>query len=302
VYDPLLCLLGKSGKGVQLKDLVADKAALRKIHPNLRPTLDGMTVFGGAYADDITLTASNRADLQSLADICNDWFEAHGIETNPAKSIHLSYDPVSNQPTSGELIQMGKGTSRASIRRLQPLSEPLRILGMYIVPDGRHAPIYQMCKELASTQAKMLRSRAMTDKIALFVVRAVMIPALSYKMQGHAFTEKEIQQISKPLLQALKHVCSLPTTFPSSILHHRLAGKVPRLTTVHTGNNLTLLTRAMNAPTPLNEIIHTRIAATEHYARFPGPMLEIPWHVLPYHRSLDCKRRLLIPSMASILH
>ena len=76
VYDPLLCLLERSGKGVRLGDLVQDTEAMRKIHPDLRTKLDGKTIFGGAYADDLTLMASNRADLQGLADICNDWFEA----------------------------------------------------------------------------------------------------------------------------------------------------------------------------------------------------------------------------------
>ena len=102
-----------------------------------------------------------------------------------------------------------------------------------------------MCANLVLSQAKLLRSRAATDKIALFVVRAVMMPALTYKMQGHAFTRKEMHQIFKPLMHALKHACGLAITFPSSFMHHRLAGKVPRLETVHTANNLTLLARAI---------------------------------------------------------
>src|SRR5579871_3571900 len=76
VYDPLLCLLERSGKGVKLGKLVENTRAMRKIHPELRSKLRGKVVFGGAYADDLTLMASNRADLQALADICNDWFEA----------------------------------------------------------------------------------------------------------------------------------------------------------------------------------------------------------------------------------
>ena len=49
---------------------------------------------------------------------------------------------------------------------------------------------------------------------------------------------------------------------------------MPRLETVYTANNLTLLRRALVAPTPLREITLARIAATEHRMRFPGPMLE----------------------------
>jgi hypothetical protein len=43
--------------------------------------------------------------------------------------------------------------------KIQPLKQPLRVLGMYIVPDGSHDPIYQMCKDLVSSQAALLRSR-----------------------------------------------------------------------------------------------------------------------------------------------
>ena len=303
VYDPLLCLLEKSGKGIRLGELVQDTPAMRKIHPGLHSKLQDTVVFGGAYADDLTLMATNRTDLQALADICNDWFEAHDIEVNPVKSVHLSYDPATRQPTTGGPIQLGKGARRAPVLRLQPPKEPLRVLGMYIVPDGSHAPMYQMCKELASSQAKLLRSRAMTDKMALFVARAVLMPALTYKMQGHAFTRQEMHQIFKPLMHALKHACGLPISFPSSFMHHRLAGKVPRLETVHTANNLTLLVRAMNAPTPLGEITQARIAATEHSRTFPGPMLEIPWHVQQGHQKVDGKgQRLLIPALAAALH
>jgi len=152
----------------------------------------------------------------------------------------------------------------------------------------------------------------MTDKIALFVVRAAMMPvmmsammpALTYKVQGYAFTAHEIHQIAKPLMRALKHACHLPTSFPSSIVHHRLAGKVPRLERVHAANNLTLLARAMNAPTPLLEIALARIAATEQGTRFPGPMLGIPWHVQRGHLTPTDNRRqrLLMPALTTALH
>jgi ribonuclease HI/exonuclease III len=300
IYDPLLCLLERSGQGIRLGELVQDTPAMRKIHPGLCDRLRNRVIFGGAYADDLTLMASSRANLQVLADICNDWFEANGIELNPTKSVHLSHDPVTRRPTEGSPIQLGNGTRRSPVLQLQPSGTPLRVLGMYVVPDGTHRPMYEMCKELASSQARMLRSRAMTDKIALFVLSAVMMPALTYKMQGHAFTCSELHQIAKPLMQALKHACQLPITFPSSFMHHRLAGKVPRLGTVHTANNLTLLVRAMNAPSPISDIVQARIAATEHRMRFPGPMLEIPWLVRREHGIMR-KQRPLIPALAMAL-
>src|SRR5262249_38252767 len=99
--------------------------------------------------------------------------------------------------------------------------------------------------------------------------------------------------------------CQLPSTFPSSFMHHRLAGKVPRLETIHMGNNWTLLVRAMNAPSPISDIVQARIAATEHRMRFPGPMLEIPWHVRQEHLMLTSgatrSQRLLIPALAVAL-
>jgi hypothetical protein len=141
-----------------------------------------------------------------------------------------------------------------------------------------------------------------TDKIALFVVRAVMMPALTYKMQGHAFTRDEMHDIFKPLMHALKHACGFPISFPSSFMHHRLAGKVPRLETVHTANNLTLLLRALNAPSPLAEITMCRIAATECAICYPGPMLEVPGgQVRPEMISMLKGQRLLIPALAIVL-
>jgi len=40
-------------------------------------------------ADNLTLTATNQKDLQVLADICNNWFEALHIQTDcPEESIN----------------------------------------------------------------------------------------------------------------------------------------------------------------------------------------------------------------------
>ena len=68
-------------------------------------------------------------------------------------------------------------------------------------------------------------------------------------------------------------------------------------------NNLTLLARATNMPSPLAEITLTRIAATEHKIRFPGPMLEVPWHVSEEHVKPTANRqqRVLIPALARTL-
>ena len=148
VYDPLLCLLQESGKGIRLGGLVENTPAMQKIHPGLRSRLDNTVVFGGAYADDLTLTAASRTDLQALADICSDWCKAHDIEINPAKSVHLSYDPATNRHTLGSPIQLGTGARREPVLKLQPVKEPLRVLSMYTVPDGDHAPIYRTCEEL----------------------------------------------------------------------------------------------------------------------------------------------------------
>ena len=71
-----------------------------------------------------------------------------------------------------------------------------------------------------------------------------MMPALTYKMQGHTFNLGELHQIFKPLMHTLKHACSLPTTFPSTFMHHRLGGKVPRLETWWVG------TGTQPSPTP----------------------------------------------------
>src|SRR6476620_8469359 len=83
--------------------------------------------------------APNRANLQKLADICNEWFEALDIALNPVKSVHLSFDPATNQPTVGSPIELGMGDRRAPVLRLQPLKEPMRILGMY---SSQHSSWY----------------------------------------------------------------------------------------------------------------------------------------------------------------
>jgi hypothetical protein len=89
--------------GVRLDELVRFTGVLEKTtRPSLRDSLAGKTIFGGAYADDLTLMAKNRAGLQELADTCSSWFEALDITLNPLKSVHLSsYNPATRRPTVG---------------------------------------------------------------------------------------------------------------------------------------------------------------------------------------------------------
>jgi hypothetical protein len=154
---------------------------MQKIHLGLRSRLDNTVVFGGGricrrpHADSSKLDRSPGAGrhLQRLVQGTRHR-DQHG-------QIGASVIRPSNQAAHpGSPIQLGTGARRAPVLKLQPLKEPLRILGMYAVSDGSHAPIYQMCEELAESQAELLRSRAMTDKIALFVTRAVLMPALTY--------------------------------------------------------------------------------------------------------------------------
>ena len=95
-----------------------------------------------------------------------------------------------------------------------------------------------------------LQSRAMTDRMALFMAHTAPMPGLVYKVQGHAFTRQEVLLTFKPFMHTFECVCGPsphphPISFPSSIMYHRLAGKVPRLETVHMTNNPTLLMRVM---------------------------------------------------------
>src|SRR6516165_5679676 len=54
----------------------------------------------------------------------------------------------------------------------------------------------------------------------------------------------------------------------------------------------------------IHDITLTRIAVTEHRLCFPGPMLEIPWHVLQAHLRppRNGPQRLIVPALARALH
>jgi len=108
-------------------------------------------------------------------------------------------------------MSMVKGEGQERGRRAR------RILGMSIVPNANHGAMVQMCKDLVASQAKLLRGRAVTDKIALFTVRAVMMPALTYKMQGHAFTSEAMHDIFMPLMHGPQARLRLPHLIPELV-------------------------------------------------------------------------------------
>ena len=88
-----------------------------------------------------------------------------------------------------------------------------------------------MVKETTKDITKRYKNRFLSDKLITYIVKAVIIPVIEYKLTGHVLTLKEIQSISSIYLKLLKHGLKLPSSFPLPILHHPEGYKVPMLAT-----------------------------------------------------------------------
>ncbi|KAJ2014536.1 hypothetical protein GGI06_003529, partial [Coemansia sp. S85] len=157
-------------------------------------------------------------------------------------------------------------------------SEPVRILGQYIVPDGHRASLINFLKSTAQMMAAEFERKWITDRQTQYMFRVVLIPVLAYKMQGVVLSENEITSIQALLISTVKHKFGVPSTTPESFWFTRAGGRLTRLHAEHDHRAIEMTTRMRNGEGCVeghNLACWIEEAAKAHM-KFPGDPLAYP--------------------------
>ncbi|KAJ2099619.1 hypothetical protein GGI09_002692 [Coemansia sp. S100] len=179
-----------------------------------------------AYADNLTLVGTSRADLQTTMDMTVSWFDMVGVRVNTAKTELLEWPRPGPQAT---LLEWRQGRTAQPITRGPRDCELVRILGQYIIPDGHRASMSEYLKGTSWVLAASLKKKWITDRQAQYMYRAVLCPVMAYKMQGVMLSEEEITAIQAPMLKMVKHKFGVLSTMPESFWFLRIGGRLPCL-------------------------------------------------------------------------
>ncbi|KAJ2395151.1 hypothetical protein GGI23_004412 [Coemansia sp. RSA 2559] len=188
-----------------------------------------ISMMAVAMADDLTIIANNRTDLQRAADIVAEWYEAVGITVNAQKTVHVSYTNQTSTRHSNEPapLHWNQGTPSVQIESAWDPSQPLRVLGMRLIPDGNTKSATEELCRLSEAAVKPLKNKIITDRMVQYVVRTCIIPAIEYYATGLPLTPKKIEDIAQPIMKAVKHGYGVPSTASAEFFYCRKVHESP---------------------------------------------------------------------------
>ena len=163
-----------------------------------------------AYADDLTLIASNDNDMQILLSTVCQFLKQHRMEIQPKKSIvTATYQcrdfSISNEEETTTLSRVCKKIS-------------VKYLGVPIALTGQKGLFEQTMDEVKQMLSRV-GNKKISSCIAKYIINAVILPIVSYRIQGCAGEKTFYKKINSLCAQFIKKCLNLPKGFPHSLLH-----------------------------------------------------------------------------------
>ncbi|RHZ80983.1 hypothetical protein Glove_130g83 [Diversispora epigaea] len=100
---------------------------------------------------------------------------------------------------------------------------PVRSLGVYITENGSKQFQKDRLKKLTNYMANILKGKPITDKQAIYIFNAVVIPMLEYSLNDMTLSEKECLKIITKFISMIKNKALLSITVPNALIHAKEA-------------------------------------------------------------------------------
>src|SRR5437899_11046308 len=129
------------------------------------------------------------------------------IAINKTKSYLIAINTNKNHRDSG--VNMGEEV-------LLPVEKdyPIRSLGVYVTESGSKKFQRERMKKLTDYMAFILRGKPITDKQAIYIFNAVVIPMLKYNLNDMTLSESKCNKITSCFVSNIKNKAFLARTAP----------------------------------------------------------------------------------------
>lgn len=254
-YDTLLCRLNRCGVGYTF---AADPDCAEAPQPR---------VACGAFADDLTLVAQSRADLQRLTDLCASFFRLHDVAAHPGKTVHVVNRWAARAGT--QRIRLSADESNL-VHNVLDEHAPFRLLGAWLTLDG--LPSRAMPKLLATGRgiAHLVRAKAINDDIARYIANTVLVPAVVHRASATPLSPAMVARIEATWLSVIRHKCELPRSAPSTLLHSPAAYGIRRLQDALDEHHVDDLFRRLSDPGTLGKAARAVADGVRQRLAYPG--------------------------------
>ncbi|CAB5374283.1 unnamed protein product [Rhizophagus irregularis] len=185
--------------------------------------------------DDVTWITKNKAQLEQILKIADEFNIINNIQTNYDK-----FEMIMNKKLDKDIVEVN---FRSSKRMVKPLTskESVRILGVWINLDLRTNYVFNQCKNIIKRYNKTISFKQITDLQMKYIYNHVIIPRVDYKVQLLVWTNSQTEKLNSTCRYMFKRKASLPLTTPNSIIHSSLGYAIKDINTIQAQRQLSRL-------------------------------------------------------------
>lgn len=260
---------------------------LQKLHALKGYQLENLNVSYLAYADDLTLIASNDNDMQLLLDTVTEYLSFHCMQIQPKKSIVVSSYP-------GKEFQLSQNNVSESISRSSK-RDVITYLGVpFSLLKNKNIGL-NVIQEIDQQVIKM-KNKRISSSICAYVINSVLIPLASYRFIGQFQSASTYRKLENIFCSAMKKNLGLPRSYPHALLQSTILPiGIRNAYDVHVEQEIGNLIYWLNSSSPTSGILKTVIQAMQKcHPVWSGSRYQVQskyindlWNILEQHQ-LEC--------------
>ena len=210
-YDPVFSMI-KKHKGIGYKMKHEWK---QNTHTKEKSKLE-IEIHNIAFMDDTTWIGRGKKELEEQLSIADKFNRFNGIKVNPNKSKLI----VINNKETSENTHIKYGLNESLIYP-EKKDEPTRFLGVWIGANNNKNYVKKQVKRDVEIIHSLAKGKTITAEQMTYVINAVAIPRIEYKMNITIFNKKEADESTTKLRKLLRYKIGITNTSPNVLLSNK---------------------------------------------------------------------------------
>lgn len=91
-------------------------------------------------------------------------------------------------------------------------------MGAYYAAKAQDKAVSKIIKSEILKVVQIIKRKRISDQIAAYVIKKVLLPRIEYRMQNTFLTEQQCEKLSSLYFGAFKHILSLARTAPNTMI------------------------------------------------------------------------------------
>ena len=170
-----------------------------------------------AYADDTTWIAKDKAQMEKIIHIAEEFFQLNDIQINSSKSKLVIFNSSLNK-TLRVLKFGGEEIKEENENQIS------RFLGVWINSQLKDAYIKAKAKGIVRGTVLNLAPKKLTLSQLSYLNNICIIPKLCYMLQTSRLSKEALKEIHRPMLKLIKNKMELQISTENFILKHKSLG------------------------------------------------------------------------------